>query len=98
MQAATDAYVAAQVFELAIKNVDPAASSTVTRTDLQKGLSMIKNNTIGGISPPLTYNDGTTPNPQITCFYLYKTTSSSPYYEPQGGLKLSCEPKADLPS
>jgi branched-chain amino acid transport system substrate-binding protein len=94
LQAAADAYVAAQVFAKAIQNANVAAASTVARTDLIRGLSMFNNETLGGLTPPLTYSDGTKPNPQVKCFYLYKTNNTTAAYEtvPPNTLKLYCQP------
>jgi branched-chain amino acid transport system substrate-binding protein len=94
MQAATDAYVAAQAFAKAVENADVPASGTFTRDDLIRGLSMFHNETLGGISPPLTYSDGTQPNPQVKCFYLFKTVSTAAAYEmiPKGKLQTYCQP------
>jgi hypothetical protein len=33
---------------------------------------MFKAETLGGIVPPLTFSDGTKPNPQVPCAFLYK--------------------------
>jgi len=63
-----NAYVAAEVFQKAIENADVPAGTAVTRADLIKGLSMFKDETLGGITPPLSYGDGTKPNPGEPCF------------------------------
>jgi hypothetical protein len=94
LQAAADSYVAAQVFAKALQNANIAANATATRDDLIRGLSMFNNETLGGITPPLTYSDGTKPNPQVKCFYLYKTANTPAAYEtiPPHTLKLYCQP------
>ena len=68
----------------------------MTHDDLIRGLSMFKNETLGGISPPLTYSNGTTSNPQVLCFYLYKTVNSQAGFEtiPPHTLSLSCQTAA----
>jgi branched-chain amino acid transport system substrate-binding protein len=101
ISASTDAYVAAEIFEKAIENAHIAAKATATRADLIKGLSEFHGTTLGGISPPLTYSDGKSANPQEPCFYFYKQLTSYPAtYKPIPSNKLtySCEPKSDLAS
>ncbi|HEY2330361.1 MAG TPA: ABC transporter substrate-binding protein [Acidimicrobiales bacterium] len=66
------AWAASLAFTKAIANVAPAPTATVTSDDVIRGLSMFKGETLGGIAPPLTYSDGTKPNPQVTCTFLYK--------------------------
>ena len=94
LNAAADAYVAALAFAKAIENANIPAGATATRTELVQGLSMFNNETLGGISPPLTYSDGTKPNPQVKCFYLYKTANTTAAYEtvPANTLKTYCQP------
>jgi branched-chain amino acid transport system substrate-binding protein len=94
LQGAVDAYVAAQAFAKGIENANIPASATATRTELVQGLSMFNNETLGGISPPLTYSNGTKPNPQVKCFYLYKTANTTAAYEtvPANTLKTYCQP------
>ncbi|HEY2330931.1 MAG TPA: hypothetical protein VGH94_03365, partial [Acidimicrobiales bacterium] len=59
-------------FAKAIANINPAPTATITSDDVIRGLSMFNKETLGGISPPLTFSDGTKPNPQVTCTFLYK--------------------------
>jgi branched-chain amino acid transport system substrate-binding protein len=99
--ASTDAWVAAQIFQKGIENAAVPAKTTVTRADLIKGLSMFKTETLTGITPPLTYGNGKTPNPPTLCFYLYKQESSfKSTYEPLTTKKMKyyCEPAKDLPT
>jgi branched-chain amino acid transport system substrate-binding protein len=86
-------WASAQVFAKAITNAGVPAGTAVTRNDVIRGLSMFNNETLGGISPPLTYSNGTTPNPQITCFYLYKSVNTVAGLEmiPSSAMKLSCQ-------
>jgi branched-chain amino acid transport system substrate-binding protein len=99
MVGSVNAYVAAEIFQKAIENADVPANKSVTRQDLIQGLSMFKGETLGGITPPLTYNNGTTPNPQQTCFYLYKVANTKQVYVPIPSNKMTyyCEPQSDLP-
>jgi branched-chain amino acid transport system substrate-binding protein len=93
-QGAVDAYVATQIVTQALTNAGVTASTPVTSATLVQGLSKFHNETLGGISPPLTYGNGTAPNPQIYCFYEYKTTSTLPYFQeiPANTLQLYCQP------
>ncbi len=59
-------------FAKAISNANVAPTATVTNEDVIKGLSMFNKETLGGIVPPLTFSDGSKPNPQVTCAFLYK--------------------------
>jgi branched-chain amino acid transport system substrate-binding protein len=59
-------------FAKAITNAAVAASATATNEDVIKGLSMFNKETLGGIAPPLTFGDGSKPNPQVTCTFVYK--------------------------
>jgi branched-chain amino acid transport system substrate-binding protein len=59
-------------FAKAISNAAVAPTATVTSEDVIRGLSMFKGETLGGIAPPLTFSDGSKPNPQVTCTFLYK--------------------------
>jgi branched-chain amino acid transport system substrate-binding protein len=94
LQGGVDAWVAGQIFAKAVANANVGASATVTREDVIRGLSTFSNETLGGITPPLTYSDGTKPNPQIKCFYLYKTANTKAGYVmvPKNKLKLYCQP------
>jgi branched-chain amino acid transport system substrate-binding protein len=91
--AAIDAWQAGQAFRKAVENANVTSSTEMTRQDLIKGLSMFKNETLGGSNPPLTYSDGTTPNPQVKCFYLYKIKGKKYTDYKKGAVpKLYCQP------
>lgn len=97
LQITTDTFVAAQAFAKAIQFADVPADKTVTRAELEAGLSMFHDQTLGGISPPLTYGNGTTTkNSQVLCFYLFKTIKNSPYYQtiPPNSMKEYCQPSS----
>jgi hypothetical protein len=65
----------------------------VTTADVIKGLSQFKDETLGGSNPPLTYSDGTAPNPQVKCFYLYKIKGAKYVDNLDGKVpKLYCQP------
>jgi branched-chain amino acid transport system substrate-binding protein len=80
-------------FAKAIENANVDASATATSADVIRGLSMFKGETLGGLAPPLTYSDGTKPNPQVTCTFLYKWDNKvlKSVKDPSGNL-WSCNP------
>jgi branched-chain amino acid transport system substrate-binding protein len=59
-------------FAKAMENAAVAADATATSDDVIRGLSMFKDETLDGIAPPLSYSDGSKPNPQVTCTFVYK--------------------------
>jgi branched-chain amino acid transport system substrate-binding protein len=61
-------------FKKAIENVAVAATATATNEDVIKGLSMFKDEDLGGVAPHVTFNDGSKPNPRNDCPYLYTWT------------------------
>jgi branched-chain amino acid transport system substrate-binding protein len=63
---------AAEAFALAVKNAGVAPTATATSADIIRGLSMFHATRVGGYTPPMTYSDGTKPNPIANCTYLYK--------------------------
>jgi branched-chain amino acid transport system substrate-binding protein len=90
----SDVWEAAEAFKLAVERSGVAASANVTPADVIKGLATFKNETLGGSNPPLTYSDGTQPNPQVKCFYIYKIKAPK-YVDSLGANKLpkvSCQP------
>jgi branched-chain amino acid transport system substrate-binding protein len=82
---------AGMAFRQAILNAKIAPSATATNTDVIAGLAMFKNETLGGYSPPMTYSDGTKPNPQAKCIYLYKFKGTTEVPVP-GTIKYTCQP------
>jgi branched-chain amino acid transport system substrate-binding protein len=59
-------------FAKAINNAGMTPTATVASADVIRGLSQFKGETLGGVAPPLTFSDGTKPNPQVLCTFLYK--------------------------
>jgi branched-chain amino acid transport system substrate-binding protein len=77
-------WIAGELFEAAAKaaNIGP----TSTPADVKKGLYALKNETLGGLAPPLTYTKG---KPSlITCFYTDKIANGQLIAE--NGDKPSC--------
>jgi branched-chain amino acid transport system substrate-binding protein len=84
------AWSAGEAFKKAIENANVAASATVTRADVTKGLSMFKGETLGGIAPPLTFGNGTAANPNGKCFFVAGAENGK-FIAPDG-LKPTCQP------
>jgi branched-chain amino acid transport system substrate-binding protein len=83
------AWSAGEAFKKAIENANVAASATVTRADVTKGLSMFKGETLGGIAPPLTFGNGTAANPNGKCFFVAGAENGK-FIAPDG-LKPTCQ-------
>jgi branched-chain amino acid transport system substrate-binding protein len=82
---------AAMGFRKAILNANVAPSATATSADVIRGLSMFQGETLGGFSPPMTYSDGSKPNPIAKCTYLYKYKGTTLIPVP-GTIKYTCQP------
>lgn len=85
-EAAILGWVAGMVFEGAAKAADLGPTST--SADVVKGLDTIKNDTFGGLTPPLTFTAG---QPTIVPCSFIVGIKSSHYTEPQG-LTTVCMP------
>jgi hypothetical protein len=83
--------VGGQGFKKAIENAAVASTATATNEDVIKGLSMFNGETLDGLTPPLTLSDGTTPNPQQKCVFLYKYTDGVFSSVPSPGT-FTCQP------
>jgi len=83
------AWSAGVAFAKAITNANVGSSATATNTDVVKGLSMFQGETLGGLTPPITYSDGQTPNPFNKCIYLYKYKGTQAVAVPSF-LKYTC--------
>jgi branched-chain amino acid transport system substrate-binding protein len=81
----------AEAFALAVQKADVGKSATVTSADVIRGLAQFKATTVGAYSPPMTYSDGTKPNPQAVCIYLYKYKGTTLINVP-GPNKFTCQP------
>jgi branched-chain amino acid transport system substrate-binding protein len=75
----------------AILNANVASSAAVTSEDVIRGLAMFKNQSVGAYSPPMTFSDGTKPNPIAKCIYLYKYKGTTLIPVP-GTTKYTCQP------
>jgi branched-chain amino acid transport system substrate-binding protein len=84
-------FEAALAFRQAIVNADVAPKATVTTADVIRGLSMFKGETLGGYAPPLTFGNGTAPNTQEKCVYLYKWKGTK-FIPLEGVTKYTCQP------
>jgi branched-chain amino acid transport system substrate-binding protein len=65
------AWASAQIFAAAAKSLP--APGTATSADVLKALrGLPKNDTFGGLTPPLTYSASGGANPAVTCFFMIK--------------------------
>jgi branched-chain amino acid transport system substrate-binding protein len=63
--------------------------ATITSKEIVKGLDSLKDETLGGMSPPLTYHAG---KPNITDCWFWMGTKNGKFTEPYG-LSAACVPK-----
>ena len=63
---------------------------TVTEAQLLAGLYKIKDQTFGGLTPPVSYGPAGSPHPQIPCYYIF-TVKNGKYVAPTG-LRTQCAP------
>ncbi|HEY2331576.1 MAG TPA: ABC transporter substrate-binding protein [Acidimicrobiales bacterium] len=81
-------------FAKAIQNAAVASGATATSADVIRGLSMFKNETLGGVAPNSTFNDGTKPNPLNPCVFLYKWVKGVFQSVPGPDAIYTCKPAA----
>lgn len=65
---AVQSWTAGLLLQQAVKNADIAPSATATAADITKGLNSVKDDTLGGFSPPLTFTAGQA-HP-VNCWYV----------------------------
>lgn len=78
-------WAAGVLFATAVK---ASGSSTVTAASVKKGLYSLKNNTLGGLAPPLTYTKGKATH--INCYFTMGVSGGKPVAPI--GLKTNCAP------
>jgi branched-chain amino acid transport system substrate-binding protein len=67
---------AGKLFEAVIANLGTAArSKPITTADIYTGLGKIKNETLEGLSPPITFSPGQKAAPQLHCVYFELDTT-----------------------
>lgn len=87
---AVEGYAAGLLLGAAIEGAKVPATQTVSSADILRGLYTIHNNTLGGISPPLTFVPGKAHT--VDCWFWMRTKNSqwtTPY-----GLTPYCAPDA----
>jgi branched-chain amino acid transport system substrate-binding protein len=85
------AWAAGKLFEAAIERLGPGArSAPLTTADIYTGLGKIKNETLGGLSPPLTFSPGQKAAPQLHCVY-FELDSEKGWTAPHGSTPV-CTP------
>jgi branched-chain amino acid transport system substrate-binding protein len=86
---AVNAWASGKLFEAA---VNAAGTGQVTATSVKKGLYALKNVTLGGLTPPLTFTPGKASPP--ACYFTYAIEDGK--FTTPNGLKPSCAPAAAL--
>jgi branched-chain amino acid transport system substrate-binding protein len=81
-----------QAFAKAIENAAVPAGQEATSADVITGLSMFKDEELGGIAPAMTYGDGTGPNPMNNCAFLYKWKDGKFAAVPAEDKPYTCKP------
>jgi branched-chain amino acid transport system substrate-binding protein len=82
-------------FAKAISNSGVAKDATVTNEDVIRGLSMFKDEDLGGVAANVTFNDGTKANPENKCTFLYTWKNAVFKSTPAADGKLyTCRPPA----
>jgi branched-chain amino acid transport system substrate-binding protein len=88
--AAAIVWSSAEAFAKAVENSGVGPADEVTSEDIIAGLAQFEGETLGGIVPPLTFGDGTEPNPQVKCFFSMQVVAGE-LAAPQG-LTTGCQP------
>jgi branched-chain amino acid transport system substrate-binding protein len=64
------AWADAMMLKTAVDNLGPSArTQPLTTALIRKGLSMVKNETLGGLVAPTTFDPGGAPNPKDQCYF-----------------------------
>jgi branched-chain amino acid transport system substrate-binding protein len=85
---ASYSWVAGKLFEKAVSAIP--SGTAVTPQSIKTGLYTLKDETLGGLAPPLTFTEG---KPAVVNCYFVVGISGGKFVEPQG-LKTSCAPDA----
>jgi branched-chain amino acid transport system substrate-binding protein len=87
------AWASGKLFEAAADRLGASArNAPITAADIYTGLGRIKNETLGGLSPPITFNAGQKAAPQVHCVYL-ELDSEKGWTAPYGS-KPVCTPQS----
>jgi len=81
-------YASFELFKKALENAAVPKGQTVASDDLRRGLYQMKEETLGGITPPLTFVAG---QPTLVNCYFTFTVSNGKFVAPNG-LKTECAP------
>ncbi|MGQ0467956.1 MAG: ABC transporter substrate-binding protein [Sporichthyaceae bacterium] len=83
------AWAAGKLFEAVIANLGPdAAQRAITTADVMAGLGKVKRETLGGLTPPITFSAGQKSAPLINCVYF--TLLSDKGWTAVNGSKAVC--------
>ena len=81
-------YASFELFKKAVENAAVPEGQTVTAEDLRNGLYQMKDETLGGITPPLTFEPG---KPTLVNCYFTMGVSDGQFVTPNG-LDTDCAP------
>jgi branched-chain amino acid transport system substrate-binding protein len=87
-----NAWISGAGFKLAIERAAVAASATATNEDVIKGLATFKGEIVAGLTAPVTLSDGTKPNPQQKCVFLYRWKGASSFNGLPADASPTCMP------
>ena len=69
-------WAAGKLFEAAIERLgDAGVTGLISAAAILRGLGQVKNETLGGLSPPITFHPGQRAAPEIHCVYFELLTS-----------------------
>uniref|UniRef100_UPI0018437959 ABC transporter substrate-binding protein n=1 Tax=Sporichthya sp. TaxID=65475 RepID=UPI0018437959 len=86
------AWAAAKLFEAAIERLgDGARSAPITTANIFTGLGKIKNDTLDGLSPPITFSPGQKAAPELNCVYFELLTPAG-WTAPKGSTPVCTQP------
>lgn len=81
-------WAAGKLFQAAIEGLGTAArTQALTSARVMDGVWSLKNETLGGLAPPLTYPKGK-PTPAVNCFYAFKMSGGA--FSAPFGNKVQC--------
>lgn len=85
----SQAWLSGLAFALAVER---SGADEPTAADVVRGLLTFRDETFGGLTPPITYGPEGQPNPPLRCWYLFGIRDGA--YTTLQGLEPDCEPVA----
>ncbi|HVU72343.1 MAG TPA: ABC transporter substrate-binding protein [Mycobacteriales bacterium] len=88
-EAGAEGWASAKLLEAAVNALGASARGDLTPALIIKGLGLVKNETLGGLSPAITFTAGKA-SPENPCYYIEVLTNKA-WTAPQGSTKI-CGP------